>query len=286
MNILYVGSSAALSLTPFYKLLSSDHKIAAVAVYKPIQFQTKIIALENEPLALAAAKADIPVIDLSLATAELIDQISALAIDVILMSCYSRRLPEAIIDLPIRGCFNMHPSLLPQYRGPEPIFWQMKFAGKTGVSWHEVVHEFDAGDLVLQKEIFLDDGLNYSEINRLLAETGAELMSKLLQEVALGSQAKLPQNADNASYFKYPVSSDFVIDDRQSARQIYNFMCATRAFSEPYLFLFENYRFYLDTALDYDNNQSLETVEIQGNRVYIPCNEGVLIASFTDKIAV
>ncbi|NOQ89016.1 MAG: hypothetical protein GQ550_08845 [Gammaproteobacteria bacterium] len=285
MNILYIGSSGALSLSPFYKLLSSAYSVVAVAVYKPIQFQNKIIALENESLALAATKAEIPVIDLSQALPELIEQISDLSIDLIVMSCYSRRLPDAIINLAVKGCYNMHPSLLPRYRGPEPIFWQMKYADKTGVSWHKVIHELDAGDIVLQKEVFLDDGLNYSEISLVLAETGAELMLKLLSDIVLDRQTLTSQNADNASYYRYPESSDFVIDTRYSAQQIYNFMCATQAFSRPYLFHSGNYQFYLETALDYDNNRCLETVEIQGNRLYIPCNEGVLIAGYTDKIA-
>ena len=284
MNILFIGSSGVLSLSPFYKLLLSEYSVVAVAVYKPIQFQNKIIALVNESLALAATKEKIPVIDLSQSLPELVEQISGISIDVIIMSCYSKRLPDVIINLATRGCYNMHPSLLPRYRGPEPIFWQMKYADKTGVSWHKVIYELDAGDIALQKEVFLDDGLSYSEISMLLAETGADLMLKLLSGVASDSQTLIPQNADDASYYNYPESSDFVIDNRYSAQQIYNFMRATQAFSRPYLFQFDNYRFTLDAALDYDNNRCLETVEMQGNRLYIPCNEGVLIATYTDKI--
>ena len=286
MNILFIGSSGALSLSPFYKLLLSEYSVVAVAVYKPIKFQNKIIALENESLALAASKAEIPVIDLSQSLPELVAQISGITIDVIIMSCYSRRLPDVIIDLATRGCYNMHPSLLPRYRGPEPIFWQMRYADKTGVSWHKVVYEFDAGDIALQKEVFLDDGLSYSEISMFLAETGTDLMLKLLSEIASDSQTLIPQNADDASYCNYPESSDFVIDDRYSAQQIYNFMRATQVFSRSYLFQFDNYQFHLDAALDYDNNRCLETAEILGNRLYIPCNEGVLIATYTDKIPV
>ncbi len=61
-------------------------------------------------------------------------------------------------------------------------------------------------------------------------------------------------------------------------------MSATQVFSTPYLCQISNRQFYLEEVLDYDNNMMLETVEIQGNRLYIPCNEGVLIARFTDKI--
>ncbi len=106
MNILYIGSSAALSLIPFKKLLSTGHSIAAVGVYKPLICEQKIIALENESLALCAQQHAVPVIDLSQPAAELIDLISRLEVDLILMSCYSRRLPETIINLAKAGCFN------------------------------------------------------------------------------------------------------------------------------------------------------------------------------------
>ncbi len=125
MNILYIGSSGALSLVPFKKLLASDYSVSAVGVYRPLMIEQKIIALENESLALSAQQLQIPVIDFSQPLDDLIEQLNCLKIDLILMSCYSRRLPEKIINLAAVGCFNMHPSLLPRYRGPEPVFWQM-----------------------------------------------------------------------------------------------------------------------------------------------------------------
>ncbi len=68
----------------------------------------------------------------------------------------------------------MHPSLLPKYRGAEPIFWQMKAADDVGVSWYDV--DLDSGAIVAQQNIFLDDGMNYSEITSLAATKGADLM--------------------------------------------------------------------------------------------------------------
>ena len=138
MNIFFIGSSGALSLVPFKSLLSSGHSISAVGVQDPIQFDNKIIALENESLALAANHSSIPVVDMSQPVDDIVKQLSAHVIDVILVSCYGKRLPDRIIKLASAGCYNMHPSLLPGFRGPEPIFWQMKYAVAIGVSWHMV----------------------------------------------------------------------------------------------------------------------------------------------------
>jgi methionyl-tRNA formyltransferase len=285
MNILYIGSSAVLSLIPFKKLLSTTHSIAAVGIYKPLIFDQKIIALENESLALFAQQHAIPVIDLSQSVAELIDQISLLDVDLILMSCYSRRLPDDIINLAKAGCFNMHPSLLPRYRGPEPVFWQMKHASDMGVSWHLVTHDLDAGDIVKQQKINLDDGLSFEEINRSLAKTGAELMLAVLADLSAQRLLKTRQDQALASYFPYPQKDDFTVDTSWSAQRAYNFMRATQVFGHVYHCASGPYHFLLDEALDYDNNARLTDVDVQANRLYIPFNEGVLIATYTGKLS-
>jgi methionyl-tRNA formyltransferase len=284
MNILYIGSSGALSLLPFKKLLSSQHLITAVGIFNPIVFNDRIIALKNESLALAANHQNIPVIDLSQSLNDILQQVTEISVDVIVISCYSKRLPEEVVNLASKGCFNMHPSLLPRYRGPEPIFWQMKEASETGISWHTVVHDFDAGDIVAQQKINLHDGAKYSEVSLQLAETGAEIMMSLLTDLSTGSISKTAQDPEQASYFPYPEKQDFVIDTSCTARHVYNFMCATKAFGYPYRCLIGKHCYFIDEALAYDNNATLQAVKTQGNRLYIPCNEGVLIAAYTGKL--
>ncbi|MCW8852143.1 MAG: formyltransferase family protein [Gammaproteobacteria bacterium] len=284
MNIFFIGSSGALSLVPFKSLLSSGHSISAVGVQDPIQFDNKIIALENESLALAANHSSVPVIDMSQPVDEILNRCSDYAIDAILVSCYGKRLPENIINLASGGCYNMHPSLLPGFRGPEPIFWQMKYAVDVGVSWHRVTHDFDTGGIVAQQGIALDDGASYYEISSQLAENGAILMHQLLAGLDSGKLTMVSQDNDSASYYPYPSADDFEIDVSYSARQLYNFMTGTQAFTQPFRYQSGNQRFSLDAALDFDTKLELDTAEIQGDRLYIPCNEGVLIVSYTDKI--
>lgn len=289
MNILYIGSSGTLSLTPFKKLLATEQSISAAGVYNPLFFEQKIIAVENESLALSAQQQAIPVFDFSQPVDDLVDQLSRLNIDLILMSCYSKRLPDQIIRLASAGCFNMHPSLLPRYRGPEPIFWQMKDASDMGVSWHLVTHDLDAGDIVKQQKINIDEGLSFEEINLLLANTGAELMLALLSDLSaptpLKTLLKTPQDEKLASYYRYPEKQDFTIDTTWTAQRAYNFMRATQAFGHVYLCKSAGHDLLLEEALDYDNNTSLASVSVQGNRLYIPFNEGVLIATYTGKLS-
>jgi len=284
MNIFFIGSSGALSLTPFKSLLSSDHKVSAAGCYNPVTLDNKIIALENESLALAANQLSVPVIDMSQTADDIIRQCTEYEINIILMSCYGKRLPDAIINLVTAGCYNMHPSLLPAFRGPEPIFWQMRNAADVGVSWHRVSHDFDAGDIVSQQLVRLDDGVSYAEISSRLAEAGTTLMHQFLTGIDTGDLTTVAQDNDIASYYPYPSACDFVIDTKYSAREIYNFMCATRVFAQPYLYRHAGMRFLLDKALDFDSNLTLQSTEIQGDRLYIPCNDGVLTVTYTDKI--
>ncbi len=293
MNILYIGSSGVLSLLPFKKLLAletahSQYTIVAAGVYQPAVLQHKIIVLQNESLALAAQKAGIPVIDLSRSDDEIINLCSTLSVDLIIMSCYSKRLPEAIIHLAGKGCYNLHPSLLPAYRGPEPVFWQMQQAAELGVSWHRVIQAFDAGDIVAQKKVFAEDGFTYQQISFLLAQAGAELLPELVNRLVEDTLQPVRQDNHLASYYSFPQPSDFSLNTAYDARHNYNFMCATRAFSVLYPYHYRQQHrdglLYLIKALDYDNNQTLDSPEVQASRIYIPCNGGVLIATYTDKI--
>ncbi len=285
MNILYIGSSGALSLIPFKKLLTTKHSIVAAGIYSPLIFDQKIIALENESLALSAQQQSILIVDFAQPVENLVSQLGCLEIDVIIMSCFSKRLPDEIINLAGSGCFNMHPSLLPRYRGPEPVFWQMKYASELGVSWHLVTENLDAGDIVKQKKIMLREGMSFEEINLLLAETGTELMLALLTDISAQVVRRTAQDRTGASYYPYPEKQDFTVDTAWSAQHAYNFMRATQAFGHVYHCKSGDDEFFLEKALDYDNNASLTAVEVQLNRLYIPFDEGVLIASYTGKLS-
>jgi len=284
VNILYIGSSGALSLLPFKALLAAGYKVVAVGADNPVVFQHRIIALENESLALAASQHKIPVFDLSFPLAEIIQQCRDFSVDLIVMACYHKRLPDSLINLPRCGCLNLHPSLLPAFRGPEPVFWQMKAASPMGVSWHKVISAFDAGDIVCQRAVTLHDGMDYPSINRLLAQAGTELLMSLLAKLEEKLPDARPQSAKKASYFPYPVRQDFVIDPQWTARHAYNFMCVTRIFDMPYACIIDGRSYQLDRALAFESQARIDSVKQDNGRIYIPCKEGVLIAACTGKI--
>ncbi len=82
----------------------------------------------------------------------------------------------------------------------------------------------------------------------------------------------------------HPRAEDFVIDLNRTAQQNYNFMKATEIFGLLYRCQIGSNTYLLNKALDYDNNDSLSDAEVKADTLYIPCNEGVLFASFTGKL--
>jgi methionyl-tRNA formyltransferase len=160
----------------------------------------------------------------------------------------------------------------------------MRAASKLGVSWHQVTHDFDAGDIAVQNELVIEDGESYLDINAQLAEIGAESMIDLLSDISAGTLTLTPQDSEAAGYEQYPQHKDFFIDSKWTAQHAYNFMCSTHVFDVSYRCQVGQYSYLLKSALDYDNNAHLDEAEIQPDRIYIPCMEGVLIASYIDKI--
>ncbi len=152
------------------------------------------------------------------------------------------------------------------------------------------MHDFDAGAVVAQRKVFLDDGVDYLTINRLLAEAGAVLLLEQIETILskrldVGVQPSRTLETVEQDYYPYPQQRDFVIDaTASSARQLFNFMCATQVFAMPYHYEGSGFGFLLDKAVDYDNNLQLGTTEVIGDVLHIPCKEGVLIASYTAKL--
>jgi hypothetical protein len=106
----------------------------------------------------------------------------------------------------------------------------------------------------------------------------------MLAELSTTNLTGCQQEGALSSYYRYPVKDDFVVDITGSAQDAFNFMKATEAFSYPYLCQIGRHRYTLAKALDYDNNDYLQAAEVSGNTLNIPCNEGVLIATFTAKL--
>ncbi len=161
--------------------------------------------------------------------------------DLICVACFSRVIPRAILDIPRLGCVNVHPSLLPVNRGPEPLFWTLRLGYEhSGVTIHLMDEALDSGAIVAQQAFDLPEGITYTELEEQAAELGGALLVQAVDALYRGQVQPRPQDESQSSFYPYPSSQrgrdDFVIHPAQwDARHVYNFICGVKNWGEPLL---------------------------------------------------
>lgn len=159
--------------------------------------------------------------------------------DVACVACFPSYIPPTILALPRLGILNVHPSLLPANRGPEPLFWTFRLGlEQSGVTIHLMNERLDCGDIVAQEAFKLPDGMSYAELEEQSAELGSRLLVRAVEDLAHGQAARRPQDESQSSYYPYPSNlagrEDFIIHPEQwDARHVYNFIRGVKDWSEP-----------------------------------------------------
>ena len=143
--------------------------------------------------------------------------------DVCAVVAYGRILPQRVLDIPTKGCINIHTSLLPQYRGSAPYQWAVLDGLKeTGVSSMYLCREMDAGDIIDVAKTPIGENEPAGELLDRLAELGAELLSKTLGRMAGGDVQGVPQDPDKVSFAPMLDKSMCPIDWNKPAQAVHN----------------------------------------------------------------
>lgn len=121
--------------------------------------------------------------------------------DLVVLVAFGQILPREILERPPLGCINVHPSLLPRYRGAAPIHWTLlRGEEKTGVTILFMSEEVDAGDIILQEESDVLPEDTYDTLHDRLAQRGASLLAEAVGKVAGGTAARTPQDGKKATF--------------------------------------------------------------------------------------
>jgi methionyl-tRNA formyltransferase len=143
--------------------------------------------------------------------------------EIIVVVAFGQLLGQQVLDLPPLGCVNIHPSLLPAYRGPAPIQRAVLNGDTvTGVTIMFMSPEMDAGDIIMQKAVPIDPDMTCGELEAVLAELGAELLSRSLSLIAGGRAPRRAQEPGQATYAPALASGEEEIDWSQDAVTLYN----------------------------------------------------------------
>ena len=146
--------------------------------------------------------------------------VSEFAPDLVVVFNFDQILQPAFIDIAASGVINVHPSYLPAFRGPCPVFWAMaQGCRETGVSLHAITNaEIDAGPVVRQQRLAIDRVQSAAEITSALFVAGARLLPEAVRELATGRRRPACQLPSPANYHGFPGPGDVARAARQGIR--------------------------------------------------------------------
>jgi len=202
------------------ELIGQGHDIAAVYTQPP-RPKGRGLAPEPSPVAKVAAMHGFGIrTPQSLRNADEQQALSALGADVAVVVAYGLLLPKPILDSPQLGCFNLHASLLPRWRGAAPI-QRAIMAGdvETGVMAMRMEEGLDTGPILMAERVAIDSK-TYGELHDELARLGADVMMRAVAAVERGSGREQPQSADGVTYAKKIAKGEARIDWNRTAPEI------------------------------------------------------------------
>lgn len=209
-TIIFFGTEE-FSLTALTGLIESGYTIAAV-VTKPDSKKGRGQRLVAPSVKVLATKHNIPVWQPQ-KLAEIADDIRALNKPAGILVSYGKIIPQSIIDLFTPGIINVHPSLLPKYRGPSPIESAIKNGDKTtGVSIMQLSREMDAGPVYSAKQYPLKGSETRLELYHALADIGTDLLLETLPRILDGTLQPTEQDESQATYCQLLQKDDAWLD--------------------------------------------------------------------------
>lgn len=154
---------------------------------------------------------------------DFLNEIKAYNADIFLVIAYGKKLPANILTMPPKGCYNLHFSILPRWRGAAPVNWAV-LAGdrETGVTFMKMDEGLDTGDIVFQKKILIDDNDTTEDVFKKLIFIGRDFLINALDRVEKQNFSLSKQNEALATYAVSFKKEDGLINWNETAINIHN----------------------------------------------------------------
>ena len=158
--------------------------------------------------------------------------LSNIKADVVYIFSFPYKIPEKVLSVPKFGFINFHPSILPSYRGPDPIFWQLRNGmNETGITAYKLDKNFDTGPIIHIEKAQIDSLDTYGSLGIKLADTLLKSVTEvtaMIKDISPANFKYFKQDEKYSSYYGNPKSEDLVIDwEKQDALSIYNLVRAS-----------------------------------------------------------
>jgi len=199
-RILFMGTPA-FALPSLQILHEQQYPIIGV-VSQPDRHQGRGLKKVAPPVKILAQEFGLPIFQPEkVRDASFLETFYQLKPDMVVVVAFGQILPKVIIDYPPLQCLNIHPSLLPKYRGAAPINWPIiRGETKTGVTIMLMDEGMDSGDILLQQETEIGAAEIYGELHDRLAELGARLLIKTIEQMVGGTAKRKPQDVSGATF--------------------------------------------------------------------------------------
>ena len=222
MKIIFMGTPE-FAVPSLRALVDSGDEVVAV-VTQPDKPKGRGLEVAPPPTKVLAERHGIPVLQpAKIKTEEFFNELKKFNPDLICVAAYGKILPKNILDLPHYGCINVHASLLPKYRGAAPINWAIIRGEKvTGITTMKMDEGMDTGDMLLKKEVPIEDEDTGETLSEKLSEIGARLLIQTIKLLKEGRLNPAPQDHSQATYAPMLKKEDGKIDWQKSAEEIRN----------------------------------------------------------------
>ncbi|THB82096.1 formyltransferase, partial [Pantoea allii] len=210
-------------------LLSAGYEITAIFTHNDVATENAFFG----SVARLAAEHGIPVYAPDEANHPIwLDRIRTMAPEMIFSFYYRNLLSDEILQCAEKGAFNLHGSLLPKYRGRAPLNWALVNGEReTGVTLHRMVKRADAGNILAQQTVAIEDQDNALTLHRKLTQAAEQLLNDVLPRLCKGEVSEWPQDESQATRVSRRTAEDGRIDWNQSAETIHNLV---RAVTDPW----------------------------------------------------
>jgi methionyl-tRNA formyltransferase len=252
LNFIFFGGEPL--AVPTLEKLYNKGLVPKVIICNPDKPSGRNLEITPPPTKVWAMGHKVPYLQPEKLDAVFVEELKSLNCELGVVVAYGKIIPKEIVDMYPLGLINIHPSLLPLYRGPSPIVAAILNGDtETGVSIIKIDEEMDHGPMLAQEKITLTGNETVDELENILAEVGGELLAKVLPEYISGKIIPKEQNHAEATFVKKIVKEDGEINLNDDAQKNYNKYRAY--FNWPRTFFFKDGKRIIITKARLENGK-------------------------------
>ncbi len=281
MRIVFMGTPQ-FAVPCLRSLIESTHEVIALVCQPDKKIGRKQI-LTSPPTKILANEHSIQVLQpFSAKDSTFLEQISELSPDLLVTCAYGKILPESILQIPLKGCINVHASLLPKLRGAAPIQWAIINGDKeTGITTMLTDAGMDTGPMLLSEKIQISEDMTSEQTHDKLMILGPEVLERTLGELEKNQLNPIPQNNELATYAPILKKEDGLINWSKSAKEISCFIRGMNPWPGAYSYFNSKVLRICNGEVfernsEPNNSPPGKVIEISKEGIKVACRAGVL----------